>query len=98
MARPYRSRTVLSVSRAYSHDPLELIDAISGVNPDRTRWTLSQAAAIAAIEARTDEFFVTEGGQAVRLVVVSHKNQKYLTPEGAGRGADALLTLLPGRG
>lgn len=81
MARPYRSRTVISVTRAYSHDPLERIDAIAGVNPDRTRWTLSQAAAIAAIEARTDEFFVTEGDRPVKLVVVTHRNQKYLTPE-----------------
>ncbi len=87
MARPYRSRTVLSVTRAYSHDPLEKIDAIAGVNPDRTRWTLSQAAAIAAIEARTDEFFVTEGDQAVKLVVVTHRNQKYLTPELAAPAA-----------
>jgi hypothetical protein len=84
MAKPYRSRTVLSVTRAYSHDPLERIEAISGVNPDRTRWSLSQSAAIAAIEARTDEFFVTEAGLAVRLVVLTHRSQKYLATEHQG--------------
>lgn len=95
MARPYRIRTVLSVSRAYSHDPLERIDAIAGVNPDRSRWSLSQTAAIAAIEARTDEFVVQEGDQALKLIVVQHKGQKYLAPEVANPTPDALLALVP---
>ena len=94
MARPYRIRTVLSVTRAYSHDPLERIEAIAGVNPDRTRWSLSQVAAISAIEARTDEFIVTEGSQAVKLIVIQNKGQKYLAPEVANPTPDALLALI----
>ena len=69
MARPYRRRAVLFVNRAYSHDPHERVDAIGGINSDRSRWRLSQTAAIAAIEAGTDEFFVKTADAAVKLVV-----------------------------
>lgn len=95
MARPYRRRAVSSVSRAYSHDPLERIEAIGGVNPDHTRWKLSQPAAIAAIEAGTDEFFVSSGAQTVKLVVLNHRGQKYLATEREKTHPDDLLTLVP---
>ena len=72
MARPFRRRTVRFVSRAYSHDPHERIDMIGGVNSDRTRWKLSQAADIEAIEAGTDEFFVGTGEPVIKIVVVAH--------------------------
>ena len=97
MARPYRRRAVLSITRAYSHDPLERVDAIAGVNADRSTWRLSQSAAIAAIEARTDEFYVTDGGLEVKLVVVKHREQKYLKSERETTHPDELLTLLTGR-
>lgn len=97
MARPYRRRAVLSITRAYSHDPLERVDAIAGVNSDNTRWRLSQSAAIAAIEARTDEFFVNDGVLEVRLVVVTHRDQKYLKTERETTHPDDLLSLLPGK-
>ena len=45
MARPFRRRSVMFVSRAYSHDPHERIDTIGGMNSDRSRWKLTQAAA-----------------------------------------------------
>ncbi len=84
MARPYRRRAVSSVCRAHSRDPLECIETISGVNSDHTRWKLSQPAAIAAIEAGTDEFFLTENGRTVELVVLTHEGQKYLSPKHEG--------------
>lgn len=65
MARPYRRRAVSSFTPAYSHDPLERIDSIAGVNSDRSRWSLTQTAAISLIEAGTDEFFVTADGHPV---------------------------------
>jgi hypothetical protein len=54
MAQAHRLRYVSTVNRAYSKDPHESIDAIGGVNPDHTRWRLTQDAAVAAIEASTD--------------------------------------------
>ena len=96
MARPYRRRAVSSVSRAYSHDPFERIETIGGVNSDHTRWKLSQAAAIAAIEAGTDEFFVNAGGQPVRLTVLTHQGQKYLKTERENTQPDDLLSVIAG--
>lgn len=96
MARPYRRRSVSAITRAYSHDPLERIDSIGGVNSDRTRWQLSQAAAIAAIEARTDEFFILAGTVPVKLVVLVHRQQKYLQSEREATHPDELLSLLAG--
>lgn len=97
MAQPYRRRSVSTVSRAYSLDPLERIEAIGGINSDHTRWKLTQAAAIAAIEARTDEFFVNAGGTLVKLVVLTHQGQKYLKSEREKTHPDDLLDLVLGR-
>ena len=93
MARPYRRRAVSSISRAYSSDPLERIESIGGMNSDRTHWKLSQAAAISAIEARTDEFFVKVGDEIVKLVVVHHDGQKYLQSEREPTHHDDLLSI-----
>jgi hypothetical protein len=94
MAQPYRRRAVSFLSRAYSHDPLERIETIGGVNSDRTRWKLSQAAAIAAIEAGTDEFFVQADGRPVKLIVLTHRDQKYLKTEREKTHPDDLLALI----
>ncbi len=97
MAKPYRQRAVSTITRAYSHDPLERIDSIGGVNSDRTRWKLSQAAAIAAIEGGADEFFIkATDGHPVKLVVLTHQQQKYLKSEREATHPDDLLTLLAG--
>jgi hypothetical protein len=94
MARPYRRRAVSSVHRAYSHDPLERIETIGGVNSDRTRWKLTQEAAIAAIEAGTDEFFFDAGEGPVTLVVLTYRGRKYLKTEREETHPDDLLNLV----
>jgi hypothetical protein len=97
MARPYRRRAVSSFTPAYSHDPLERIDSIAGVNSDRSRWSLTQTAAIAAIEAGTDEFFVTAEGHPVKLSVLVVRDQKYLGTEREKSHPDDLMNLLRGK-
>lgn len=94
MARPYRRRAVSSFTPAYSHDPLERIDSIAGVNSDRSRWSLTQTAAIAAIDAGTDEFFVMAESGPVKLTVVAVRDQKYLGTERGKSHPDDLVNLL----
>jgi hypothetical protein len=96
MARPYRRRTLSSVSRAYSSDPFERIAAIGGSNSDGTVWRLTQAAAIALIEAGSDEFHVKVDGQIVRLVVMERGGEKYLQTEREKSHPDDLLNLMFG--
>lgn len=97
MARPYRRRAVSSVSRAYSRDPLERIESISGTNSDHSHWVLSQAAAIAVIEAGTDEFFIKASDEIVKLVVLNRGGEKYLQTEREKTHPDDLLNLMFGR-
>lgn len=96
MARIHNRRTVSTVNRAYSRDPLERIESIAGVNSDRTRWSFSQAAAIARIEAGTDAFSIKTGDQLVQLVVHVHRGEKYLQSEREKTHPDELLHLTTG--
>jgi len=93
MARPVHRRTITFAQKAYSYDPHERIELIGGINSDKSRWKLSQQAAIQAIEAGSDEFFVTTKDRNVRVVVVTHSGQKYLRAEFEGKGPDSLLAL-----
>ena len=93
MARIHNRRTVSTVNRAYSSDPLERIESISGVNSDRTRWSFSQAAAIARIEAGTDAFTIKTGDQLVKLIVHVQGGEKYLQSEREKTHPDDLLHL-----
>lgn len=93
MARPYRRRAIFFVNRAYSHDPHERVETIGGINSDQTRWKLSQSAAIAAIEAGTDEFYVGTSEEPVKVIVHSHGGQKYLQTEREKTHPDELLSL-----
>jgi hypothetical protein len=63
------------------------------VNADRTRWSLSQSAAIALIETGTDEFFFHAGDQTVRVVVLTHRGEKYLQSEREETHPDDLLNV-----
>lgn len=94
MARPCHRRSVTFVNRAYSRDPLDRIDSIGGINSDQKPWKLSQVAAIAAIEAGTDEFFIKIGELKVKLVVRTHAGEKYLQSEREKTHPDDLLKLL----
>ncbi len=96
MARIHNRRTVSIVNRAYSSDPLERIESIAGVNSDRTRWSFSQSAAIALIEAGTDAFSIQTADQVVKLVVHMHRGEKYLQSEREKTHPDDLLQLTTG--
>jgi hypothetical protein len=93
MARPVHRRTVSFAQKAYSFDPHECIELIGGINSDKSRWKLSQQAAINAIESGTDEFFVVTKDRTVKVAVVTLAGQKYLRASAGDKAADSLLTL-----
>lgn len=93
MAKPFRRRVISIVGRAYSTDPLERVSCIGGVNADRSHWSMSQPAAIALIEKGTDEFFFQAGDQRVRVVVLTHRGEKYLQSEREKTHPDDLLSI-----
>ena len=94
MALPLHRRAVTFVQKAYSHDPLERIDTIGGIDSDKSRWRMSQDQAITAIESRQTEFFVTTAERNIKIVVASHAGQKYLQSEREKTHPDDLLSLL----
>lgn len=96
MALPVHRRTISFVQKAYSYDPHERIDSVGGVNSDKSRWKLSQEAAITAIESGSSEFFVTAHDHSIKVVVVAHAGKKYLRTEHDEKGPDTLLALPSG--
>ena len=93
MAIPFRRRVISTVGRAYSRDPLERVASIGGVNSDHTRWNFSQPMAIALIESGTDEFLFHAGAQIMRVVVLTHRGEKYLQSEREATHPDDLLNV-----
>jgi hypothetical protein len=71
---------------------------IGGVNPDGAHWYISEAEAIAAIEAGRWSFYVDHGAAAVTVIVaISKYGSKYLKGSADALQPESLLAL-PERG
>lgn len=82
------------VRKTDRYNPWERITHVGGVNPDDSRWLLTQDAAIQGIEDRRWAFFVRAGGGEVNVIVkTSRFGHKYLTTEADGEQPDNLLSL-----
>ena len=68
---------------------------IGGVNPDGARWQITEAAAIAGIEAERWSFYVSQTGRDVAIVIaISRYGHKYLkTAADMGLHPEGLLAL-----
>ena len=85
---------VRCINKTDRHNPHERISHIGGVNSDNTRWKVTQERGIQGIESREWEFYVTQRGRTVDVVVaVSHYDHKYLKTVADGEQPDNLLSL-----
>jgi hypothetical protein len=85
---------VMCINKSDRYNPHERILNIGGVNPDRTRWKMSQERAIESIEKGTYTFFVLVKGGRVNVVVAkSASGHKYLRTEADNEQSNNLLNL-----
>jgi len=90
MANSARIRCINKTDRLNPH---ERIRNVGGVNSDGSRWKQSQEQTIREIEAGEWDFFVTEGGRTVNVIVATHNGNKYIKTEADGIHPDNLLAL-----
>jgi hypothetical protein len=84
----------MCINKSDRFNPHERILSIGGVNPDSTRWKLSQQEAIASIEQGKYAFYVTVHGLKVNVTIVrSTQGNKYLKTEADGEQPNNLLSL-----
>jgi len=85
---------VMCVNKSDRYNAHERIINIGGVNPDQTRWKMSQQDAIKAIETGKYSFYVVANGKMVNVIVATSKyGYKYLKTEADGEQPDNLLSL-----
>lgn len=75
-------------------NPWERIRQVGGLNPNGSRWALSQEEAIAAIRNGTYTFMVRRGRASVKVIVATSRfGNPYLKSEADGEEPNNLLSL-----
>jgi hypothetical protein len=90
MAKRARIRCINKTNRT---DPHERIQNVGGANADGARWKQSVDQTIREIESGEWEFFVSEGGRTVDVIVATHNGHKYIKTKADGVQPDNLLAL-----
>ena len=90
MAQSVEISCINKKDRKSRHEP---IDHVGGLNPDGTRWKLTEAEAISGIEAGKWSFWTRGGGQRADVIIATHNGRKYLKTTADTTVKDNLLSL-----
>lgn len=90
MAKRARIRCINKTDRMNPH---ERIKNVGGQNADGGRWKQTVDQTIREIESGEWEFFVSEGGRTVDVIVAKHNGHKYIKTTADGVQPDNLLSL-----
>jgi hypothetical protein len=84
---------VSCINKSNRTNPHERITSIGGVNPDGTNWKMAESKAIEKIEDGTYNFYVSQGGNTVDVIIATREGRKYLKTSTDGVSPDNLLSL-----
>ena len=85
---------VMCINKSDRFNPYERILNIGGINPDNTRWKLSQQEAVTYIEQGKYAFYVMANSVKANVIVAkSVYGHKYLKTESDGEQPNNLLSL-----
>jgi hypothetical protein len=85
---------VQCINKTERYNPHERIRAIGGVNPDGTRWKLTEDQAILGIKQDRWSFYVQTGGYRANVIIAtSQYGTEYLRTAADGVQPDNLLAL-----
>lgn len=90
MAQRVKISCINKTNRQSAHDRIQYI---GGVNPDGTRWKMSQPDAITHIENGKYAFYVSVNLREVNVIVSTHNDNKYIKTENDGVDPNNLLSL-----